>query len=82
MLYKLIAIFGYFMMFWFISEGISLISSQKTFDIIGILFYPEPYKDVDILDLTPAPYWVSFTLGLFLILFPIWSLIKYKLENS
>ena len=66
----------YFGIAIFMSEGLSLIFRQKTFDPIAYIFYDEKYLDVWTLDLTPAPYWVSLLLGLFFILFPLCTYVR------
>jgi len=76
MTFKLLTFFGYFMATYIMSQGISLIVRQRDFDLIAYLFYDEKYLDLRTWDLSPAPYWVSLTLGLFLIIFSIWLTIK------
>ena len=75
-MYKFSMFVYYFGITIFMSQGISLIFRQKTFDFIAYLFYDKRYLDVSTIDLTLTPYWVSLLLGLLFILFPIWIFFK------
>jgi len=75
-MYGFVRLFVFFVMGSIIMSGISLMVRQRGFDIIAYLFYDEKYLDIGTWDLSPAPYWGSLILGLFLIIFPIWILIK------
>ena len=68
--------FGLFV-FWFGSglfmlEGLSLIVYQKGFSPIAWIFYTAKDRDHGVMDLSSVPYELTFVLGLFLILFPLW----------
>jgi len=75
-MYKFAILIFYFASFLSIIEGVSLIFRQKGFDIIAYIFYDEEYQDINIIDLTAIPYWVSLLLGLFFMLLPAWVYIR------
>jgi len=77
-MYKFAMLIFYFGSFLSIMEGISLIFRQKGFDIIAYIFYDEQYQDINIIDLTGIPYWVSLLLGLLFILLPTWIYVRAK----
>lgn len=75
-MYKFAIFIAYFIWFFIIINAISLIFRQKSFDLIGFIFYDEKYRDISVVDLTTVPYWVSFLLGVFFIVYPIWIYIR------
>lgn len=55
---------------------------QKEFDLIGYIFYPNYQGVFGFFDLTDAPYWVSFSLGLVFVLVPISYLFKAYISGD
>jgi len=75
MIEKILKLFGIIIFIDFLVLGVSILKYQKTYGLIEWLFYDE-YKDAWILDLTPAPYWLSFLLGVFCIGFSFYGIYR------
>ena len=77
---KFLNLFGFFMFGFLLINGLSFWIRQKDFDLIAYLFYPESYGQDWWIDLTEAPYWVSFVLGALYIFGPIYLYFKQKIN--